>query len=458
MIGNSLLSNSKEMLLVVDSVSSEKGISKEDVFKTLEGSLEVAVRRRYKNSVSIKCVIDRIAGKVDFFSELYVVDSDDGIDSTIAEQYELITTTEAKKLVGSNKAFCDVCNIESGCIIRMPLPPIGSAHTIVQIARNEIVRRMRDIERQKEYDDFKDREGMLISSVVKRVGMKEIMLKIGEYDAMIKVSDTIPGERFYHGDRILACADKVKRMQTGCQIFLSRTSPQFLIELFKREIPEVYDGLINIKAVVREPGSKAKVIVSSRDLHSDVVGACVGVRGSRIHAITKELKGERVDIVEWSDDISVLLENILSPVKVLKVFIDNENDSMEIVVPESFLSLAIGRNGQNSRLVSKIFGMRIDMMSEDTEKLRQKDIAELFSKTLDIDRVVSDLLVTKGYYSIDSIANASVQDLLAIEHFDDDISLEIIERAQASLSDNNNINSEDLLSDNDNIDDSLHDE
>jgi N utilization substance protein A len=323
------------------------------------------------------------------------------------------------------------------------------------VAKNEIIRKVKEAEKEKEYSDFVGKIGTIIYGVIKKTGMRTMVVEVDGHETLLYKENMIPGEYFRVGDRVRAYVADVARNNDN-QIFLSRTDNNFLTELMKQEIPEMYDGLIEARAVARDPGSKAKVVVYSRDNISDVVGLCVGARGNKIQAVSSELRGEKIDVIKWSDEEGILIANLLSPAKVNKVVINDKTNVIDVVMAEDQLNLAIGRGGQNIRLACKIIGNRINIMTEAEEKEKRasefNDLTALFSESLDVEEIIAQLLIAEGYTSIEKIANSSIEELQKIEGFDEDIANEIRERAEEFLETNNaneeNKREEDVMDEN----------
>lgn len=432
---NDIIKGSKELLLVAERMANDKGISSESIIKAMEDGIKLAARKKYGHDLNVECVIDRKTGSIKLFNTLEIVEnSNSNIDYRVQ-----ITLNDAVDDVKSGKAIFQE-NVEVGGVIRIELPPIDLSRLVVQIARNEIIKKVKEAEKEKEYDEFINKVGTIIYGVVKKNGQRNIVVEVDGYETLLDKNNLIVGEYFRVGDRLKAyVSDVVKGIDN--QIFLSRTDPNFLVELMKQEIPEMYDGIIEAKCVARDPGSKAKVAVYSRDNINDVVGICVGPRGSKIQLVSSELRGEKIDIVKWSPEPAELVANLLSPAKVTKVVINDNTGTIDAVVAQDQLNLAIGRNGQNIRLASKIIGTRINILTEEEEKEKRtiefNDNTNLFVKALDVEEMIAQLLAADGYNSIEDIASSNVEDLEKIEGFDEDIAMEIKNRAIEYLEDNN---------------------
>ncbi|MGL4528005.1 MAG: transcription termination factor NusA, partial [Aestuariivirga sp.] len=324
-----------------------------------------------------------------------------------------------------------------GDVISEQLPPFEFGRIAAQAAKQVIVQKVRDAERERQYQEYKNRIGEIVNGVVKRVEYGNVVVDLGRGEGIARRDELIPRETFKPGDRVRAYVFDVRREQRGPQIFLSRTHPQFMARLFQQEVPEIYDGIIEVKAVARDPGSRAKIAVISRDSSIDPVGACVGMRGSRVQAVVGELQGERIDIIPWSQDVATFIVNALQPAEVAKVVLDEDSERIEVVVPDEQLSLAIGRRGQNVRLASQLTGWDIDILTEQEEsERRQKEFVErsnLFMTALNVDETVAQLLASEGFRSLEDIAYVELNDLAGIEGFDEDTATEIQNRANAYL-------------------------
>lgn len=410
-----------ELLQVADAVAREKGLEKDKILEAMEGAIQKAARSKYGTENDIRVRVDRKTGAISISKYVTVVDS-------VEDSATQMALEEAKKVDPS---------AEIGFEFITELPPVNFGRVAAQVGRQIILQKIRDAERDKQFNEFKGRIGEIVSGVVKRSEFGGITVDIGRTEAIIRKDQMIPKENFRIGDRVRAYIEDVRREPRGPQIFLSRTHPQFLAQLFKLEVPEIYDGVIEIKSVARDPGSRAKVAVYTGDQSIDPIGACVGVRGSRVQAIIQELQGEKIDIVLWSDDPATFAVNALSPAEVSKVVIDEESHKFEVLAPDNQLSLAIGRRGQNVRLASALTGWNISVVSETKalEKSNQEYHArsKIFMDILDCDEVIAHLLVTEGFSQIEELANISKEDLASIDGFDEALSEELISRAQSYL-------------------------
>jgi N utilization substance protein A len=413
--------NRPELLLVADAVAREKQIERDDVLEAMEQAIQKAGRAKYGHEKDIRATIDRKTGDVRL--------------SRWTEVVETVENEETQIPVHIAKKFAPEKNV--GDFLVDPLPPIDFGRIAAQTAKQVIVQRVREYERSKQYNEFKDRVGEIINGVVKRTEYGNLMVDLGRAEALLRRDETIPRENLRNGDRVRAFIYDVREEQRGPQIFLSRTHPGFLAKLFAQEVPEIYDGIIEIKAVSRDPGSRAKMAVISRDQSIDPVGACVGMRGSRVQAVVAELQGEKIDIIPWSPNVATFVVNALAPAEVSKVVMDEEAGRVEVVVPDSQLSLAIGRRGQNVRLASQLTRWDIDILTEAEESERRQEEFRrktgLFVEALDVDDVIAGLLVAEGFESIEDLAVTPLDELASIEGFDENVAAELQRRAEASL-------------------------
>jgi len=412
-----------ELLQVADAVAREKMIEREEVLEAMEQAIQKAGRAKYGHEKDIRAVIDRKTGEVKLSRWTEVVEAE-----PVENEATQIPVRIAQKIKPG---------IQVGEFIVDPLPPIDFGRIAAQTAKQVIVQRVREVERSKQFAEYKDRVGEIINGIVKRTEYGNLMVDLGRAEALLRRDETIPREAFKNGDRVRAYIYDVREEPRGPQIFLSRTHPGFLAKLFAQEVPEIYDGIIEIKAVARDPGSRAKMAVISRDSSIDPVGACVGMRGSRVQAVVQELQGEKIDIINWSPDSATFIVNALAPAEVTKVVLDEEGRRCEVVVPDDQLSLAIGRRGQNVRLGSQLTRYDIDILTEAEEsERRQEDFRKrsgLFVEGLDVDDVIAGLLVTEGFGSIEEIVNVEDDELAGIEGFDENIAAELKRRASAFI-------------------------
>jgi len=413
--------NRLELLQIADAVAREKVIDRQIVLAAMEDAIQKAARSRYGSETEVRAEINPKSGEIRLSRLLLVTDEveNDAIHISVAD---------ARK---RNPAA------QPGDYIAETLPPFDFGRIAAQSAKQVIVQKVREAERDRQYEEFKDRIGEIINGLVKRAEYGNVVVDLGRTEGIIRRDELIPREAFRPGDRVRAYVYDVRRETRGPQIFLSRTHPQFMAKLFAQEVPEIYDGVVEIKAVARDPGSRAKIAVVSRDGSIDPVGACVGMRGSRVQAVVGELQGEKIDIIPWSPDNATFIVNALQPAEVVKVVLDEESERIEVVVPDDQLSLAIGRRGQNVRLASQLTGWDIDIMTEAEEsERRQKEFTErttLFMEALDVDEVVGQLLASEGFSSVEELAVVDLPELASIEGFDEDTAQEIQTRAQEHL-------------------------
>ena len=419
----------KELVSIANSVSVEKNIDSEIVFQALEAAVEKIARNKYGYDYDIVANIDRVDGRIRIFKRLTVVGDkivdDDGVEVEFNPN-TMIRVQDAKKKEAS---------LEIGMHIDEELMPVDFGRSNFQSVRQIVLQKIKSAEKEKEYTEFSGKENTIVNGVVKRSEYGVVYVDInGKAEGIIKRNEGIPRENLHPGDRIRALILSVVRDNNGPQIFLTRSHPQFLAKLFEAEIPEVYDGTIVVKSVARDPGSRAKVAVLATDVTMDPVGACVGMKGSRIQNIVNELSGEKIDVIEWTDNVANLAVEALAPAKIQKVIVDEEIKKIDAVVAEDQLSLAIGRHGQNVRLASQLLGWGIDVMSEsESSEKRQKEIkvrTDLFISALDIDDVIAHLLVVEGFSTIEEIASVSIDELKSIEGFDADVATELQNRAK----------------------------
>ena len=413
--------NRLELLQIAEAVAREKLIEPELVIAAMEDSLAKAARSKYGAEYDIRATIDKKSGEL-------TMDRCRTIVEEVENSFTEITLQEAIKI--KPDALIDE-------IIKDALPPLDFGRIAAQSAKQVIMQRVREAERARQYEEFKDRVGQIINGLVKRIEYGNVIVDVGRGEAVLRRDQLINRETFRSGDRVRTYIKDVREEVRGPQIFLSRTQPEFLAELFKMEVPEIYDGIIEIKAVARDPGSRAKIGVLSYDSSIDPVGACVGMRGSRVQAVVNELQGEKIDIIPWNDDAPTFLVNALQPAEVSKVVLDEEANRIEVVVPDEQLSLAIGRRGQNVRLASQLTGFDIDIMTEaDESERRQIEFSErtkLFVETLNIDEMVAQLLVSEGFATLEEVAFVQQDEISNIDGFDDNTAEELQARARECL-------------------------
>jgi N utilization substance protein A len=413
-----------ELLQVADAVAREKNIDKEIVLEALEEAIQKAGRSKYGFDHDIRAKISRETGNIDLSRYREVVEEIDP-----EEENQQLTLEEAKRIKK---------DVEIGEFIVDELPPLDFGRIAAQTAKQVIVQKVRDAERERQFEEFQHRVGEVINGVIKRVEYGNATIDIGgKAEAVLRRDESLPREHLKNGDRVRAIIYDVRREIRGPQIFLSRTRPDFMAALFKQEVPEIYDGVIEIHAVARDPGSRAKIAVTSRDSSIDPVGACVGMRGSRVQAVVNELQGEKIDIIPWTEDVASFTVSALAPAEVAKVVLDEAKKRMEVVVPEEQLSLAIGRRGQNVRLASILSGWDVDIMTEEEESNRRAEEFErrsgLFIEALDVDEMIAQILVTEGFTSIQEVAETPLEEMNQIEGFEEEISQELINRANTWL-------------------------
>ncbi|MFC7048089.1 transcription termination factor NusA [Emcibacter nanhaiensis] len=413
--------NRLELLQIADAVAREKNIDRDIVLEAMEEAIQKAARSRYGAENEIKAYIDKKTGDIKLYRVLQVVDDVENHSTEISVEDARASKPDA----------------EVGDVLADELPPMDFGRVAAQTAKQVIVQKVRDAERARQYEEFKDRMGEIVSGVVKRVEYGNVIVDVGHAEAIIRRDQLIPREHIRTGERVRAYIADVRREPRGPQIFLSRTHPDFMAKLFAQEVPEIYDGVIEVKAVSRDPGSRAKIAVNSNDPAIDPVGACVGMRGSRVQAVVNELQGEKIDIIQWSPDIGTFIIAALAPAEVSKVVLDEEKERIDVVVPEDQLSLAIGRRGQNVRLASQLVDWQVDIMTEADESERRqaeyKQRAELFVDALDVDDTLALLLVSEGFRNLDEVAYVAPDEFAGIEGFDAELVEELQNRAREAL-------------------------
>ena len=418
---NKMLLENLELVQTAENIAEEKGIEKELVFQAIEKAISKAGKVKYGNDYDIRGNIDRKTGKISLARYLEVKKD---VEDNLIE----ISLKDAKKKQKE---------IKIGEFIVEKLPDIDIGRISAQIAKQVLVQNIKEAESSKNYELYKDKVGESISGLVKRMEFGNVVIDLGNAEGVIKKDEIIPRENLRRGDRVKSYLYNVSQDTKGPQIFLSRTHPQFLANLFTQEVPEISDGIIEIKSVARDPGSRAKIAVYSSDKTIDPVGACVGMRGSRVQAVVTELQGEKIDIVTWSEDKATYIVNALAPAQISKVIFEEDSDKIKVIIPEDQLSLAIGRKGQNVRLASILTNCEIDIIDEKDEKNKRneeiKKLSEVFMKELDVDEVIAHLLATEGFTSINDIAESNDTDFKAIEGFDENLIKDIKERAKQTL-------------------------
>ncbi|MBN9533172.1 MAG: transcription termination/antitermination protein NusA [Alphaproteobacteria bacterium] len=409
--------NRLELLQIADAVARDKSIDKDVVLHAMEEAMQRAAKARYGSENDIRVEIDPKTGETHVSRYLAVVElvENDKIEISLADAHVRNPAAQV------------------GDIIAETLPPVDFSRIAAQAAKQVIVQKVRDAERERQYKEYKDRIGEIVHGIVKRAEFGSVVVDLGRAEGVVRRDEMIPRESFRTGDRIRAYIYDVRRETRGPQIFLSRSHPQFMVRLFAQEVPEIYDGIIEIRAVARDPGSRAKIAVISKDSSIDPVGACVGMRGVRVQAVVQELQGERIDIIPWSPDPATFIVNALAPAEVAKVVLDEDTHRVEVVVPDEQLSLAIGRRGQNVRLASQLTSWQIDILTEAEEsERRQKEFTErttLFMDALDVDETVAQLLASEGFADIEDVAYVPLEDLSDIEGFDEETAQELQSRA-----------------------------
>lgn len=413
--------NRLELLQIAEAVAREKSINREVVIEAMEDAIQKAAKSRYGSENEIQAKIDATTGEIKLSRLLEVVEE-------VSNEATEITLKAAKR-IKKDAAIGDVLDEE--------LPPLDFGRVAAQNAKQVIVQKVRDAERERQYGEYKDRIGEVSNGTVKRIEYGNIIVDLGRAEAIIRRDEGLPRENFRYGDRVRAYIYDVRREPRGPQIFLSRTRPEFMAKLFAQEVPEIYDGIVNIKSVARDPGSRAKIAVISQDSSIDPVGACVGMRGARVQAVVNELQGEKIDIIPWSHDAATFIVNALAPAEVVKVVLDEDVERIEVVVPDDQLSLAIGRRGQNVRLASQLTGWEIDILTEQEEsEQRQREFSERtnkFMEALDVDEFIAQLLASEGFSSVNEVAFVDSSEISSIEGFDEDTAEEIQARAADHL-------------------------
>ena len=416
-------SDKVELLRIAETVALEKSIDKEIILSSMESAIQKAAKTKFGSENDIRANIDRESGDITLHKVLTIVEKLENFDTEISLE-------DAKKIENKSEA-------KVGDEIFEKLPPVDFGRIAAQTARQVITQSVRAAERERQYNDFIDKKGEILSGVVKRLEYGNVIVDLNRSEAIIRKEELIPREVLKNGDRIKAYCYDVVRENKGQQIFLSRANTKFMEKLFVQEVPEIYDGIIEIKSSARDPGSRAKICVNSKESSIDPVGACVGMRGSRVQSVVNELCGEKIDIVHWSEDIASLVVSALAPAEIQKVIIDDQNRRIEVILTEENLSKAIGRRGQNVRLASKLIDFEIDILTEKEEsekrQLEFKEKTEVFVKNLEVEETLGQLLVAEGFTSIEEIDQSSLDDILKIEGIDENTAKELKERAAESL-------------------------
>ena len=420
-MASSIAANKAELLAIANAVATEKMIDKSIVIEALEEAIQRAARARYGAENDIRAKLDTQTGDLRLWRVVEVVEN-------VEDYFKQVDLKQADKLQKGAVV---------GDFIVDPLPAVDLGRIDAQSAKQVIFQKVRDAERERQFEEFKDRTGEIITGVVKSVEFGHVVVDLGRAEGVIRRDQQIPREVVRGGDRVRALIMKVQRENRGPQILLSRAHPDFMKKLFAQEVPEIYDGVIEIKAAARDPGSRAKIGVISHDSSIDPVGACVGMKGSRVQAVVQEMQGEKIDIIPWSEDTATFIVNALQPATVSRVVIDEEEGRIEVVVPDDQLSLAIGRRGQNVRLASQLTGRGIDIMTEaESSEKRQKEFverSEMFQQELDVDETLAQLLVAEGFSELEEVAYVDPSEIAAIEGFDEDLAEELQSRAQEAL-------------------------
>ena len=413
-----------ELLRIVEAVANEKSIDKEIVLEAMETAIQKAALTKFGIDNNIRVVIDRINGEIKIQKVLDIVEE-------VEDSSKQIDLNDAKSIDKKNK------DLKVGDQILEDLPQIDFGRIAAQSAKQVISLRVKEAEKNRQYEDFVDKQGQILSGIIKRLEYGNVIVDLGKAEAIIKKDELIPREILKTGDRVKAYCYEVKKELKGQQIFLSRAHPQFLAKLFFQEVPEIYEGVIEIKAVARDPGSRAKICVFSRESSIDPVGACVGMRGSRVQSIVNELHGEKIDIIKWTEDLPTLISESLSPAEIQKVLIDKDNKRIDVILTEENLSKAIGRRGQNVRLASKLTNYEIDILTDQEDSDRRqaefKERTENLIKNLEVDETLGQLLVSEGIQSIEEIAQISLEEITKIDGIDEATASELINRSKENL-------------------------
>ncbi|MEO0499838.1 MAG: transcription termination factor NusA [Pseudomonadota bacterium] len=420
-MSTAVTANRAELLAIADAVAREKSIDRGIVIEAMEDAIQKGAKAKYGQENDIRAKMDPDTGEVRLWRVVEVVEAPEN------------NFTE----MSLEKAQERETGAALGDFIVDPLPPIEFGRIAAQAAKQTIVQKVRDAERERQFEEFKDRAGEIITGIVKRVEFGHVVVDLGRAEGVIRRDEQIPRELLRVGDRVRTWIKDVRRELRGPQIFLSRAAGEFMKLLFAQEVPEIYDGIIEIKAVARDPGSRAKIGVISYDGSIDPVGACVGMKGSRVQAVVQELQGEKIDIIPWSEDVATFTVNALQPAEVAKVVIDEDENRIEVVVPDEQLSLAIGRRGQNVRLASQISGHQIDILTEDEESARRQEEftsrSTMFMEELDVDETLAQLIVAEGFSEMEEVAYVEKEEIAAIEGFDEDLAEELQQRAKDAL-------------------------
>ena len=416
-------SDKVELLRIAEAVAIEKSIDKEIILSSMEMAIQKAAKTRFGSENDIRALINRESGDITLHKVLKIVEAPTNLNTEISLKEAIVKEKKEDFKVGDE--------------IFEKLPPVDFGRIAAQTARQVIIQSVRAAEKERQYNDFIDKKGEILSGIVKRLEYGNVIIDLNRSEAIIRKEETIPREILKNGDRVKAYCYDVIRENKGQQIFLTRANPKFMEKLFFQEVPEIYDGIIEIKSSARDPGSRAKICVSSKDSSIDPVGACVGMRGSRVQSVVNELSGEKIDIVHWSEDVAALVVSALAPAEIQKVIIDEQNKRLEAILSEENLSKAIGRRGQNVRLASKLINYEIDILTEKEEsekrQLEFKEKTEIFVKNLEVDETLGQLLVAEGFSTIEEISKAPSEDISKIEAIDENTAKELKERAKEYL-------------------------
>ena len=416
-------SDKVELLRIAEAVAIEKSIDKEIILSSMETAIQKAAKTRFGSENDIRALINRESGDITLHKVLKIVEAPTNLNTEISLKEAIVKEKKEDFKVGDE--------------IFEKLPPVDFGRIAAQTARQVIIQSVRAAEKERQYNDFIDKKGEILSGIVKRLEYGNVIIDLNRSEAIIRKEETIPREILKNGDRVKAYCYDDSRENKGQQIFLTRSNPKFMEKLFFQEVPEIYDGIIEIKSSARDPGSRAKICVSSKDSSIDPVGACVGMRGSRVQSVVNELSGEKIDIVHWSEDVAALVVSALAPAEIQKVIIDEQNKRLEAILSEENLSKAIGRRGQNVRLASKLINYEIDILTEKEEsekrQLEFKEKTEIFVKNLEADETLGQLLVAEGFSTIEEISKASSEDISKIEAIDENTAKELKERAKEYL-------------------------
>ncbi len=427
----SQIMGSTELIQVAEAVAREKGINRDQVIEAIEQSIQVAARKKYGYEQNIKAVIDKKSGQVHVFRERTVVEklteSEEGEEGAAGISGGKITEILLEDARRIKK------DIQIGEVLREDLPPMDVGRVAAQTAKQVITQNIRGVEKEKQFEAFQNKKGTIVHGSVKSIEYGNITMDVNGVEAVLRKEEVIPRENYRTGDRIRAYVVDVRRDNRGPQVILSRTHPEFMAKLFAGEVPEIYDGIIEIKAVARDAGSRAKIAVMSRDGNIDAKASCIGVRGARVQAVVSELQGEKIDIIDWSADPAQFVVSALTPAQVSKVVVEEDEKRIEVVVPEEQQSLAIGRRGQNVKLASQLTGWYIEILTDAEESKRRQEefekVSKLFIEALDVEEIIAQLLVTEGFTSIEEIAYVEIDELAGIEGFDENVAAELQNRA-----------------------------